>query len=53
MIDRIEVGAYPEGVSRTTPRFRNESPEDQALRRTAVLPEAIVNRVSIVWKGES
>lgn len=52
-INRIEVYPYPEGMSRTTPRFRNESAESHAERKAAVSRKANAERIKIVWMWES
>lgn len=50
LIDGVIVDAWPRGVARTRPRFRNESGEDYAVAREVSLNEAVRHRVTIVTK---
>ncbi|WP_109211121.1 MULTISPECIES: recombinase family protein [Microbacterium] len=51
LIERVVVDEWPEGLPRTRPQFRNESDEDYAGARDAILREAVERRVEIEWRA--
>lgn len=53
LIDKVVVGAWPEGLSRTRPRFRDETQQHYEQWRETNIREALDKRVTIMWKWDS